>query len=964
MSYDIGPQIGIDGEKEFTQSLKTINSQIKTLQSEMKAAVTSMAGMDDAEDSVSKQTDILGRSIDATKQKISLITNQYERAKSTLDGLGAELENAKKEFGDNSAEASKAQSAYNRQAQAVNRLGTELNNATADLNKMQSELNSLRTASDKAADAVEDIGEEAVSAGNKMTGSFSSGAFIGAVSSGINALISGITSLIDSTSEYTRIMGTLETSSQKAGYTAEETSASYRQLYTVLGDTQTAATAAANLQALGLEQSQLTKLTDMAIGAWATYGDSIPIDSLAESINETVRAGQVTGTFADALNWAGTSEDEFNEKLAAAGSESERVNLVMEELAKQGLGDTAEAWRENNKALVESRAATENMNSVLAGFAEALMPIVTTVKEGLVAALSLIDPNALVEGFTALLPVLSAVSAALITYKGIQLASTIATNAAAAAQTILNTVITASPFVRVATAVAALAAGIVALWNTNEGFRNAVQPIWETIKSTFISAWTAIKTVWDTVKPYFSAIWEAIKTVFSVVSTVLGGFFSSAWIAIKAVWDVASGFFQGIWDGISAVFAPVEEILSGDFSGAWEAIKDIWEGAGEWFLGIGEDIISGLWDGISGSIDWLKGKIKGLGKSITGWFKDVLGIHSPSRVMRDEVGMPIAEGIAEGISRGEREVINAAEKLNDALIAEEERLVKRLEDTSLDEATKTGLNDALTNLRSFKTEYQSALQSIQQAQETFADKIKDYGTLIQQIGSGEWSGYRITSATELQKQTDIILEYGKALEELQAKGTPDSLMSEISEMSIEDGLKFARTLLKYEDDTYREYISAWEEKQKAAEEVARKFYQDDLEALSKEYVDKLPEELGGIKDSMYNLGVESAGSFSSAFIAQYNEIKNAISSTVRSAVSSTISAALSDVQARAAAAVDRATSSDLYKASAGMVNGITSAGAASSQQVIIPVNIDGKQVAQVTYDPLKGIAKQRGEAYG
>src|SRR5699024_2432443 len=110
--------------------------------------------------------------------------------------------------------------------------------------------------------------------------------------------------------------------------------------------------------------------------------------------------------------------------------------------------------------------------------------------------------------------------------------------------------------------------------------------------------------------------------------------------------------------------------------------------------------------------------------------KGVLGIHSPSRVMRDEVGMPIAEGIAEGISRGEREVINTAEKLNDALIAEEERLVKRLEDTSLDEATKTGLNDALTNLRSFKTEYQSALQSIQQAQETFADKIKDYGTLI------------------------------------------------------------------------------------------------------------------------------------------------------------------------------------------------------------------------------------------
>lgn len=959
MSYDIGPQIGIDGEKEFTQSLKTINSQIKTLQSEMKAAVTSMAGMDDAEDSVSKQTDILGRSIDATKQKISLISSQYERAKSTLDGLGAELENAKKEFGDNSAEASKAQSAYNRQAQAVNRLGTELNNATADLNKMQSELNSLRTASDKAADAVEDIGEEAVSAGNKMTGlfssSFSSGAFIGAVSSGIDALISGITSLVDSASEYTRIMGTLETSSQKAGYTAEETSATYRQLYTVLGDTQTAATAAANLQALGLEQSKLTKLTDMAIGAWATYGDSIPIDSLAESINETVRAGQVTGTFADALNWAGTSEDEFNERLAAAGSESERVNLVMEELAKQGLGDTAEAWRENNKALVEYRAATESFNEAMAGIAEMVMPIITTLQGGLASLISSLLEFVTIGQTQGIGQMLESINASLAENLPIMIQQGISalTNFIGGISTMLPQVLTTAISI-----ISTLVQGIIS--QIPNIIDSSIQAI-----TSFLNELTAhmpeilnkgVEILGSLIDGIIGAIPSLVSALPQVISAIVSFVIENLPTIFSAGWDILVEIGKGIIDAIATLPDTISEVVTAIVDGFADAVDS--------FLGIGEDIIDGIWDGISGSIDWLKGKIKGFGKSITGWFKGVLGIHSPSRVMRDEVGMPIAEGIAEGISRGEREVINTAEKLNDALIAEEERLVKRLEDTSLDEATKTGLNDALTNLRSFKTEYQSALQSIQQAQETFADKIKDYGTLIQQIGSGEWSSYRITSATELQKQTDIILEYGKALEELQAKGTPDSLMSEISEMSIEDGLNFARTLLKYEDDTYREYISAWEEKQKAAEEVARKFYQDDLEALSKEYVDKLPEELDGIKDSMYNLGVESAGSFSSAFIAQYNEIKNAISSTVKSAVSSTVSAALSDVQARAAAAVDRATSSDLYKASAGMVNGITSAGAASSQQVIIPVNIDGKQVAQVTYDPLKGIAKQRGEAYG
>ena len=61
-------------------------------------------------------------------------------------------------------------------------------------------------------------------------------------------------------------------------------------------------------------QEQLNELVNGPIGGWAKYGDSIPIDGLAEAINETVKAGKVTGTFADILNWAGTSEDGFNEK--------------------------------------------------------------------------------------------------------------------------------------------------------------------------------------------------------------------------------------------------------------------------------------------------------------------------------------------------------------------------------------------------------------------------------------------------------------------------------------------------------------------------------------------------------------------------------------------------------------------------------------------------------------------------
>lgn len=185
--------------------------------------------------------------------------------------------------------------------------------------------------------------------------------------------------LVTETQEYRTIMGSLEISSQNAGYTAQQTSETYKQLYGVLGDTQTAATATANLQAIGLSQEQLTEITNAAIGAWATYGDSIPIDGLAEAINETIQAGTVTGTFADVLNWAGESEDAFNEKLAAASSTAERADLVMQTLANQGLAQAGEAWRQNNQDIVAVNEAQAELDAAMGELGELLAPLAANV---------------------------------------------------------------------------------------------------------------------------------------------------------------------------------------------------------------------------------------------------------------------------------------------------------------------------------------------------------------------------------------------------------------------------------------------------------------------------------------------------------------------------------------------------------------------------------------------------------
>ena len=72
--------------------------------------------------------------------------------------------------------------------------------------------------------------------------------------------------------------------------------------------------------------------------------------------------------------------------------------------------------------------------------------------------------------------------------------------------------------------------------------------------------------------------------------------------------------------------------------------------------------MKGLWEGIKNTKDWLVEKIKGLGGVVTKAVKDALGIHSPSRVMRDEVGKFIPEGIAVGIKDKEPELIKQSEE--------------------------------------------------------------------------------------------------------------------------------------------------------------------------------------------------------------------------------------------------------------------------------------------------------------
>lgn len=377
----ISTSIKLDGEAEFKKQLSDVNGELRNLDADMKLVTEEFKGQ--------------ANTTDALRAKHKVLTGQIDQQEEKVKALRKALEEASEAYGEND----KRTDGYH---QSLKRAEAELIRMQRELKDTNKYLDEAEKSADGAAKSIDGFGKAVDDAGGKggagsglsdivgSLGQLKNFALGGAVVAGVKEIGSALLDLEESTREYRQIMGTLETSSRAAGYTAEETTAAYERLYGVLGDTQTTATTVANLQAIGLEQEDLMVLVDAATGAWATYGDSIPIDGLAESINETIQAGKVTGVFADVLNWAGTNEDEFNEKLENTKDASERANIVMGQLAEQGLAETGQAWRDVNGDIVEANESQAKWDESVAQLAEFLAPAANALREFGADALSFV----------------------------------------------------------------------------------------------------------------------------------------------------------------------------------------------------------------------------------------------------------------------------------------------------------------------------------------------------------------------------------------------------------------------------------------------------------------------------------------------------------------------------------------------------------------------------------------------
>jgi tape measure domain-containing protein len=208
---------------------------------------------------------------------------------------------------------------------------------------------------------------------------------------------------------------------------------------------------------------------------------------------------------------------------------------------------------------------------------------------------------------------------------------------------------------------------------TWDGIVAFLTPIINGIKTTIGNVLNAIQSVWasiwNAISGVVSTIWNAISGVVSTciqnvrntISTVLNAI-SGVW---TSVWNRVSSFLGNIWHGITSAVSNGIQSVSNTVGRIKSTVLGAVSGAGRWLYDTGRQVIQGLINGIGGAFKWVKDTIGNLGKNLIGWAKGVLGIHSPSRIFRDEVGKWIPAGMAQGIDKASGLVADSIDGLTD-----------------------------------------------------------------------------------------------------------------------------------------------------------------------------------------------------------------------------------------------------------------------------------------------------------
>lgn len=462
---------------------------------------------------------------------------------------------------------------------------------------------------EQANEALAETAENASDTGKETESTFgkigkAAGVLVKAVAVAGAALGGAWIAAVEGSREYRTEMGKLDTAFQASGHSSEVAKKTYSELNAVLGDSGQAVEASQHLAKLTDNEKDLQTWTDICTGVYATFGESLPIEGLTEAANETAKTGELTGGLADALNWAGHNEDQFQEKLDACTTEQERQKLIMDTL-NGTYKDASDQYKMTNKDVMDAQKAQQKLTDAFAELGRIGEPILTAIKTKVADMVSAAIPHlenfvnkvkdvvtwvknngdTIDEWVSVILGAGTAIGTFLLilNWGAIMTAAANAVKVVRTAILAMNAAMLANPIALVIAVLAGLVVAFVYLWNNVEGFRKFWINVWNKVRESASSAKASIektfsnigkwftdkfqqvqksgKDAMDKVKKWFSDTYRGITNTFSNIGGWFRGKFQSAWTSIKNVFSGWGSFFGGLWTKIKSKFGSIGSSL-------------------------------------------------------------------------------------------------------------------------------------------------------------------------------------------------------------------------------------------------------------------------------------------------------------------------------------------------------------------------------------------------------------------
>lgn len=558
------------------------------------------------------------------EQKQRLLADAVGETKSKLDTLKTAEKQVQEQF--------KKGDVTQQQYDALQR---EIVATEQALQRLEAQANDSTTAVERIGDAAQSVKSGAASVQQAFA----------PVTAAVAGLATAAVATIPATQELRSDLSKLDANAREAGVGIDAARQAYRLFSIQSGETDSAIEATSNLLMAGFTESNLQKAVEGLAGAAQRFPDTLKIESLADSLQETLATGAATGAFGELLDRLGVGADNFSAALGECSSAAEQQNLVLTTLAQTGLVESYNAWAKNNEEMLANQEANLALQESTAALAEQILPFATTVIQkvtelinwftGLdsqtqtlivtvLALLAAISPLAgVITGISTVVGAATTawttVSGAIALYTGAATTGTAASTALAGAITFLT-----GPIGILTMAIIAFVALIA---TKGDEIQAILQRVDDFLQGIFLTDWTKVfgPGLGDILNAFFANvknIWDAVKRIFDGVIDFIRGVFTGDW---ERAWRGVQNIFGGIFDGLTAMAkAPINGIIGllngaiGGINGLIGGLNKISFSLPSWVPGVGGKSF-GINIPYMGKIPYLaKGGILSQGSAIVG----------------------------------------------------------------------------------------------------------------------------------------------------------------------------------------------------------------------------------------------------------------------------------------------------------------------------------------------------------